>query len=511
MTRDETVALFIECESKRVEARIAALAMGKSDEEAERVAHEAAKSHWNGWANEMLSKRLYLESKGVFSLSKRKPRPGWITSESIPNNPETKEWMLQSRTDFTGFTFPPHVTLKSFIFPGVTFFGDYDYAVLSGRTSQSGAIFNQTVFDSCRFCLEARFDQVVFKGQVIFFDTVFYSDVGFSEVSFEKSVSFYETKFNGEVWFGQSSFFNFTTFENCLFQRATSFSGIQCRSTFDLRNSYFSNVPDFVQANFAQAPRLDHLKLASRVEPGGFFRSLISHRANAQDLAARYRALRVIAIQGHDYEDERMALKGELRSKRLMIDKPWHAAFLFGLAYDAFSDFGRSLLRPFLLWFLCIVGFAVYFLGQNPDMASRRKDLHRGGVLGQTISYSRAAWEAAAGKLPVSCISSTLPTGDPEKDSQSGFTGLSEPIRGRTNLVNEALTIAYHNALIVLDSSGDSMHRAYGCLYGIERYGGNPIAYVPRSVAIASGIQKVLSAVFIFLFGLALRNMLKVK
>jgi hypothetical protein len=45
----------------------------------------------------------------------------------------------------------------------------------------------------------------------------------------------------------------------------------------------------------------------------------------------------------------------------------------------------------------------------------------------------------------------------------------------------------------------------------VERYGGNPVAYVPRSVAIASGIQKLLSAVFIFLFGLAVRNMLKVK
>jgi hypothetical protein len=64
---------------------------------------------------------------------------------------------------------------------------------------------------------------------------------------------------------------------------------------------------------------------------------------------------------------------------------------------------------------------------------------------------------------------------------------------------------------VLLDSSGDSAHRAFGCLYGVERYGGNPVAYVPRSVAIASGIQKLFSAVFIFLFGLAVRNMLKVK
>ena len=364
---------------------------------------------------------------------------------------------------------------------------------------------------SCKFYLETRFDQVIFSDHVLFINTTFHGDAGFSEVTFDKSAYFYDTKFIGEVWFGQSGFFSFTIFENCSFHKTTSFSGIQCRSTFYLRNSYFSYIPDFVQANFSQAPRLDHIKYSPKVEPGGFFRSLFSIRGDAKDLAARYHSLRCIAIQGYDYEDERIALKGELRAKRLMIDKPWDAAFLFGLAYDAFSDFGRSLLRPFLLWSFCIVVFAVYFLGQNSGMASRRKDFHRSGILGQAISYSETAWEAVTGRLPVACISSTLPTGDPEKDSQSGFTGLTEPIHGKTNLVNEALSIAYHNAVIVLDSSGDSMHRAYGCLYGIERYGGNPVAYVPRTVALASGIQKVLSAVFVFLFGLALRNMLKVK
>jgi hypothetical protein len=37
------------------------------------------------------------------------------------------------------------------------------------------------------------------------------------------------------------------------------------------------------------------------------------------------------------------------------------------------------------------------------------------------------------------------------------------------------------------------------------------VAYVPRNVAIASGIQKLLSAIFIFLFLLAVRNTLKMK
>ncbi|HWJ18218.1 MAG TPA: hypothetical protein VNR65_05760 [Geobacterales bacterium] len=43
--------------------------------------------------------------------------------------------------------------------------------------------------------------------------------------------------------------------------------------------------------------------------------------------------------------------------------------------------------------------------------------------------------------------------------------------------------------------------------YGLE--GSTPI--VPSAVSTASAIQKLISGVLIFLFGLALRNMLKVK
>jgi len=63
----------------------------------------------------------------------------------------------------------------------------------------------------------------------------------------------------------------------------------------------------------------------------------------------------------------------------------------------------------------------------------------------------------------------------------------------------------------VLDGGGDAAHRTFGCLYGVERYGDNPIAIVPSSVSFASALQKAISAVLIFLFGLAVRNMLRMK
>jgi len=52
MTRDERVALF---EARRAEARAA----GKSEDEA----HEAAKAHWNAWAEGLLAERTQAIAK----------------------------------------------------------------------------------------------------------------------------------------------------------------------------------------------------------------------------------------------------------------------------------------------------------------------------------------------------------------------------------------------------------------------------------------------------------------
>ena len=78
MTRDEavrerTVERFLECEAKRAEARAAALAEGKSEGEAREIAHEAAKEHWNAWAEELLAERKALEETGAWTAEKKYP------------------------------------------------------------------------------------------------------------------------------------------------------------------------------------------------------------------------------------------------------------------------------------------------------------------------------------------------------------------------------------------------------------------------------------------------------
>ncbi len=71
MTRDETVVLFMECEAKRIEVRSAALAEGKSVDDASKLAHEAAKTCWNAWAEALLAERMIMEAAGRWPSEKR--------------------------------------------------------------------------------------------------------------------------------------------------------------------------------------------------------------------------------------------------------------------------------------------------------------------------------------------------------------------------------------------------------------------------------------------------------
>jgi len=85
--RERTVERFLECEAKRAEARAAALAEGKSEDEAREIAHEAAREHWNIWARARLAKRKDLEVAGTWSA--RKGDFGILVS----TNADTRAWV----------------------------------------------------------------------------------------------------------------------------------------------------------------------------------------------------------------------------------------------------------------------------------------------------------------------------------------------------------------------------------------------------------------------------------
>jgi hypothetical protein len=456
------------------------------------------------------------------------------------------------------------------------------FATFDSATFQGFAWFHRATFQGyadfrfVTFKRSAYFDSATFKGNAIFQSTTFQGNANFQSAAIGGRALFGGQTFANDVSFNSAKFgplsradFSLATFEQALqfdhavFEGEADFNAVWGKRTFSMARAHFKGVPDFIQAHFEETPRLDNVVVEGRLlqareeQPkegeklprrkqlhrwlkarSAPYRSAhfiyrrvtggIAPGSALRNMPARWRALKRLAIKGHDSDREWRFFCGEIRSRRFTEHWPlpwplWKTdvwagflGFWVGLLYQIYSNFGRSLVRPFAAWLGCIVIFAVYFLGQSPTMIAKRKELHRGGVYGQAIAYSTVALEAVKQRPLPECLSEEAEKDALKKrlvvdDKGNGFSGLVEQVRSQTNLVNEALSIAYHNAVIILDSSEGSAHRAFGCLYGLERYGFTPVASVPRNVAIASGIQKLLSAIFIFLFCLAVRNMLKMK
>ncbi len=270
---------------------------------------------------------------------------------------------------------------------------------------------------------------------------------------------------------------------------AANFGAIEGRSAFSLAGATFLAVPDFIQAHFAEAPRLDDL----RIEPRRFWPPTLAgvkaHFKGDPDLSARWRALKRLAVQGHDHEREQAFFKGELKARRWTTDKPWHAVFWFALLYQWLSDFGRSMVRPLLWWGAGVLGFAGLYLGRHPALA--------GNLLsGFDWAVKRVTELPGSAAPPLSCMAGP---GDP----WSAAIGLS---------LRKGLLFAG------LDST-DKLNQIYGCLYGIYTdktvvTGQLPNAFspvIPDAVAFFGLAQLLFSAVLIFLFLLAVRNHFRIK
>jgi hypothetical protein len=218
---------------------------------------------------------------------------------------------------------------------------------------------------------------------------------------------------------------------------------------FDLSKAAFSRVPNFSQAAFKQPPDLDGVRFP--------LPSRWPWKIGNAELIPKYRAIRRMAIQGADYDREQMSFKGELRSRRRTVDKPWHPGLWLGILYDVFADCGRSISRPASLWLLSVLAFAIFFV--------------------------RAA--------------------------DQGGKGWAECVARGDAPFFKSLYISGRNAL-VLSRGGkdDRIAQAYHCLFG----GADGKLSIPDCVSfVESFVQLPLSAVLIFLVLLAVKNRFKIK
>lgn len=470
--------------------------------------YEQGVEAWNKWANEMLEERKKLEEAGEWKFKTE------AHSLTVPGSEQTQSWLKKVKADFSSkenpHTFKEEINFNEFIFPSnasfssstfeksasfvsAKFLGEVDFnktifkndidfntTTFHFLTSFSKSKFNKyssfvnTTFDGyvnldfTKFNATTPFWGTTFNKGVIFKSATFNKEVLFTGATFKKEALFEKVKFNDECLFDDASFEEktsfigsffkeYTTFKNAQFEQNADFYAIQSESAFSLKNVKFNNLtPNFIQANFKEAPRLDNIEIGDEVSPGNFLNSITAFIH--PDIKARYQALKRLAIQAHDHENEQRFWAGELRSDRSLRNeggswnlRPLVSAFWWGnIAYGCVSDYGRSIVRPIgaLLILICLMT-----------------------TLHLTASKTPLTYENTFSAGYISTNKSFLYLGtDPTKRS----------------IIKEK----------------------YSALYGANE---NQTPKIPKTILTAEFIQTLLSAIFIFLALLGIRNNFKMK
>ncbi len=481
---------------------------------------------WNAWAAEMLAERERLKTAGDWVDSARKS--DW--------NQETQDWhdaakadfsqrRLKDEVDFLGFEFPGGANFTETKFEGGATFIDVKFmdnalfnkaefggsAAFSNAEFEGGADFTDVefggyalfiaaefegfvLFTRAKFMSHAQFNSAKFKNYTVFeiakfdggadFNQVEFGDyLVFSLVTFEGNSTFKWAVFNSDAKFVQSHFKGYTSFQDAEFLKGADFSASRGERAFSLAGTEFHEVPEFEQAHFEEAPRLDNL----RIELERMNTASTASSESGPDLAARWRALKRLAIQGHDHTRELKFFRGEIKAERWTEGNFWPSVFSY--PYEWFSDFGGSLVRPFVWWVASVPLFAGFYLGEHLDRA-----FHVFPGIGGSIA--RIFTFAGTSTLDLSC-----------------FAGEGEPWMA-------AFGLSLRKGLLFfgLDSTG-KLSQVYGCLYGIypegqSKWGDLPGSFspvIPPFISFLGGVQMLLSSVLIFLFLLAVRNHFRIK
>ncbi|MCP4307774.1 MAG: hypothetical protein GY788_23455, partial [bacterium] len=351
-----------------------------------------------------------------------------------------------------------------------------------------------------QFSGEARFNKAQFSELARFDKAQFSGEARFNKAQFSELARFDKAQFSGELSFAQAEFEGATYFDKASVNGAGDFGAIRCEGAFSLTGVHFRRVPDFIQAQLAEAPRLDFLTLARNVEPGGLWRSMgrviRPNVEKSRDLSARYRALKRLAIRGHDHQREQLFFKGELRSQRGGEDLVFSWLLWLGLIYELLSDFGRSIFRPLFWWCVTTGSFAWYYLAVH---FADHTPPYSTGVAGW-LWIALKHW--TLGVLDALSLPQFAVPNLPDLTCLAGID--SDPLLAATLL-------AIRKGLLVFGFvASEKINQIYACLYDVDP-GSKITPVIPDAVAFAGIAQALISAVLIFLLLLAIRNHFRIK
>ncbi len=300
--------------------------------------------------------------------------------------------------------------LENFIDFSDTVWGDQAYfhqAQFGNGVNFSRVQFgNYTIFSKVKFDSEVYFSEAQFQGLVYFFGTMFGDDANFSEATFRGRAIF-----SADSDVSEEAHFAGMSFENVTFHDLVGFSNRRFLGESSFRHTTFEGVPFFHNCHLHQDTDFFGAKFLDIQSPGAAraYRTLklAMKQQGATDEAHRFFVHELNARQKEEWqdwwsgkqrliEDQDGSLwqfgKDEFRGKKILKWWVWCRALLrspfrfcslcaVGLAlqlYGWFSDYGRSLLRPLLVWLAVWVGaYGLYssllnppFLPWNGDIAA---------------------------------------------------------------------------------------------------------------------------------------------
>ena len=552
MTRDEaarerTIKRFLECEAKRAEAHTAALAEGKTEVDADEAGDEAAKHHWNAWAEDMLAQRKTLKASGT-----------WIP------NAETRRWLVEAKTDFSGCRFflttlegtegPSEenggqpaaeelycksiavegrcVDFCGFIFPGDT---SFDSATFSGHTCFDSAKFSGSAyFYKATFETYAQFNRATFGGMASFTGAAFKDYASFSEATFENAgefewttfednasftgttfesfASFFRAAFEGNSWFDRAIFEGGASFDSSTFLGDASFDSATFKGTTAYGKATFEDTARFERATFEGEASLAGVSFegGASFDSSTFLKSTSFHgakfgsdekKADAHftaikvDRAFNLTAARFSKVPSFCQADFKQAPDLD----RVVFPVP---------PAEPLTSGDEDLIPKYRAIRRMAIQSADYDREQRAfkgEMRSRRwkidKFRHPEGFFGWCYDWAADCGRSIIRPSAIWLLSVFvfavlyLPTGK---------NVLDRCVLGDGSIFVKSLYISGRNAL-VLSSGGkdDRITKAYQCLFG---------GTIPDSVSfVESFVQVPLSAVLIFLFLLAVKNRFKIK
>lgn len=320
---------------------------------------------WKEWVHK-LSKPALVKKHGAAHV---------FVSNSVVDF-SCEDFQFDLPVDFSGTVFDGEASFKNVKFRAATNFmranfdceiTDFSSALFDEEVKFDNAVFNNDCeFMSAEFNGNASFHEVIFNGFAEFPDSKFRSDCYFNKSRFTGEATFSNCEFYADAYFSDIVFKSDTSFIESVFKAYADFGEVKFKNNIDFTyaefekasrfdDSVFSGETDFYSCKFEKAATFKNTKLSFTpefnfskfVQPPYLAHMEIPFQANKDesDIVHRHMKLKHMAIISNDHEQELRYFGYEMRAKGQLRKTAISHRFIIFL-YRISSNFGQSIIRP---------------------------------------------------------------------------------------------------------------------------------------------------------------------